>query len=124
MGLSAAIDYLNAIGMENISQWEHELLLYATEKLEQIPALRIIGTAAHKSAIISFVVEGAHYADIGMLMDLKGIALRTGRHCAQPTMAFFGVPGTVRLSFAFYNTKAEIDWFVSALKAALPALIL
>lgn len=117
MGLGAAIDYLQTIGLENIQNWEHELLAYATGQLEQIPGLKIIGQAAQKGALISFSVEGMHPLDIGTFLDLKGIAIRTGHHCAQPVMQFFNVPATARASFAFYNTKEEIDVFAVALQS-------
>ena len=116
IGLGAAIDYIQAVGLDNIQQWEHELLTYATTQLEQIPGLRIIGQAAEKGALISFVLEGIHALDVGTLLDLKGIAVRTGHHCAQPVMTFFNVPATARASFAFYNTKEEIDALASSLE--------
>jgi cysteine desulfurase/selenocysteine lyase len=109
MGLGAAIDYLQNIGMDRIQTYENSLLEYATTKLMQIPDLRIIGQAANKGALISFVIEGIHALDIGTFLDLKGIAIRTGHHCAQPVMKFFNVPATARASFAFYNTREEID---------------
>lgn len=115
-GIGAAIDYISQIGMENIQRHEHDLLEYATKAMQQIPGLRIIGTAANKGAIISFLVEGTHPLDLGTMLDLRGVAVRTGHHCAQPVMRHFGVQGTARASFAFYNTKSEIDYFVSALK--------
>ncbi len=116
MGLGAAIDYIQALGIENIQQWEHELLMHATAQLEQIPGLRIIGQAQDKGALISFVVDGVHALDIGTFLDLKGIAVRTGHHCAQPVMRFFNVPATARASFAFYNTKEEIDYLATSLR--------
>lgn len=115
LGLGAAIEYLQTAGLDQIQQWEHELLTYATEGLQTIEGLRLIGTAAEKSAILSFVVDGAHPLDIGTMLDLQGIAIRTGHHCAQPTMRHFGVSATARASFALYNTKSEIDTFVAAL---------
>ncbi len=120
--LGTAIDYLNEIGFEAIAAYEHELLEYATQKLEQIEGLRIIGTAEHKTSVISFNVGNIHPYDIGTIVDKLGIAVRTGHHCAQPVMDFFGVPGTVRASFAFYNTKEEIDIFVEALQKAVMML--
>ncbi len=116
MGLGVALDYIQALGLESIQQWERELVVYATDQLEQIPGLTIIGQAAEKGALISFVVEGVHSLDIGTLLDLKGIAIRTGHHCAQPVMRFFNVPSTARASFACYNTKEEIDYFVASLR--------
>jgi cysteine desulfurase/selenocysteine lyase len=115
IGLAAAIDYLTNIGMDRIAAYEHELLVYATQKLSQIPGLRIIGTAERKAAVISFVLEGIHPHDIGTIVDTEGVALRTGHHCAMPVMDFFKVPATARASFAFYNTFAEVDQLVAAL---------
>ena len=115
MGLGAAIDYIQALGMDAIEAWEHELLLYGTAKLEQIPKLKIIGQAEKKGALISFVIDGIHSLDIGGLLDLKGIAVRTGHHCAQPVMRFFNVPSTARASFACYNTKEEVDYLADSL---------
>ena len=109
MGLSSAIDYLTETGLEKISAYEHDLLYYATGLLEGIPGLRIIGTAARKAAIISFVMNQAHPHDVGTILDTEGIAVRAGHHCAQPTMDRFNVPATTRASFSFYNTFAEID---------------
>lgn len=122
MGLGAAIDYIQAVGLEAIQEWEHELLVYATAKLEQIPGLRIIGQAKEKGALISFVIEGIHSLDIGSFLDLKGIAIRTGHHCAQPVMRFFNVPTTSRASFACYNTKEEVDYLADALHAIVRKL--
>ena len=116
IGLGAALDYLKGVGMENIYKWEHQLLDYATPLLQQINGLRIIGTAKEKSGIISFFIEGIHPLDIGTMLDLRGVAIRTGHHCAQPTMRHFGIPATARASFGLYNTKEEIDVFVKALK--------
>jgi cysteine desulfurase/selenocysteine lyase len=115
IGLGAAVDYLQAIGMDAIEAREQELLAYATGALAAVPGLRIIGTAAEKAAVISFLVEGAHGHDLATLLDLEGIAVRSGHHCAHPLMAFFGVPATCRASLAFYNTFAEIDALVAAL---------
>ena len=116
--LGTAIDYLNAIGFENIAHYEHELLEYATEKLLEIEGLKIFGTAKEKTSVISFNIEGVHPYDIGTIIDKLGIAVRTGHHCAQPIMDFYKIPGTIRASFAFYNTKEEIDIFVEAVKKA------
>ena len=115
IGLAVALDYINALGLENIAAYEHELLEYATEKLSAIHNLRIIGTAKEKASVISFVVEGIHPLDIGILLDAQGIAVRTGHHCTQPIMAHYQIPGTVRASFSFYNTKDEIDVFAKAI---------
>jgi cysteine desulfurase / selenocysteine lyase len=122
IALGAAIDYLNGIGMENIQTWGHELLEYATKQMSAIQNLLIIGTAAQKGAIISFVVDGIHPLDLGTLLDLQGIAIRTGHHCAQPTMRHFNVNGTARASFYLYNTKEEIDHFVSCLNDCIKML--
>ncbi len=119
----AAVDYMNALGFANISNYEHELLVYATEALLKIEGLKIYGTAKEKTSVISFNIEGIHPYDIGTILDKMGIAVRTGHHCAQPIMDFYGIPGTVRASFAFYNTKVEIDTFVMALNKAKMMLI-
>lgn len=116
--LGTAIDYLNEIGFDNIAGYEQELLDYATEKLLQIEGLRIYGTGEHKASVISFNIEGIHPYDIGTIVDKLGVAVRTGHHCAQPIMQYFNIPGTIRASFAFYNTKEEIDIFVEAVKKA------
>jgi cysteine desulfurase/selenocysteine lyase len=115
IGLAAALDYINTLGIENIAVYEQELLEYATEKLSAIHNLRIIGTAKEKASVISFVVEDIHPLDIGILLDAQGIAVRTGHHCTQPIMAHYQIPGTVRASFSFYNTKDEIDVFAKAI---------
>ena len=115
IGLGAAVDYLEAIGMENIHQREQALLAYATHALKQIEGLRIFGEAGEKAAVISFQVEGAHSHDLATLLDLEGIAVRSGQHCAHPLMQFFGVAATCRASFAFYNTEQEIDSLVAAI---------
>jgi len=116
--LGTAIDYMNAIGFDNIAAYEHELLLYGTKKLQEIEGLKIFGTSENKTSVISFNIEGIHPYDIGTIIDKLGIAVRTGHHCAQPIMNFFNIPGTIRASFAFYNTKEEIDIFVEAVKKA------
>ena len=112
--LGTAIDYLNEVGFENIQAYEHELLEYATSKLLEIEGLRIFGTAKEKTSVISFNIDGIHPYDIGTIIDKLGIAVRTGHHCAQPIMDFYKIPGTIRASFAFYNSKEEIDIFVEA----------
>jgi cysteine desulfurase / selenocysteine lyase len=109
IGLGAAIEYLNEIGMENVTRHEHELLAYATEKVSVIPGVTLVGTAREKAGVLSFVMEGVHPHDIGTILDQEGIAIRTGHHCAQPVMERFGIPATARASFALYNTKEEID---------------
>lgn len=116
IGLGAAIDYLNHVGLQNIHRWEQDLLEYATQQLKTIEGVKIIGTAKNKGAIISFIVEGIHPLDIGSLLDAQGIAIRTGHHCSHPTMDRFKVPGTARISFGLYNTREEIDSFISCLK--------
>jgi cysteine desulfurase/selenocysteine lyase len=108
-GLDAALAYVNRIGLANIASYEHALLSYATEAIQQIPGVQIIGTAREKAGVISFVVDGIHAHDVGTILDHEGIAVRTGHHCAQPVMDRFGVPATVRASLAFYNTKWEIN---------------
>lgn len=119
IGLGAAIDYLQEIGMVKIAEYESFLLAYATEALNKVKGLRILGTAAHKGAIISFVVEGVHPLDIATMLDCRGFALRSGHHCSQPTMQRFGVSATCRISFGVYNTQEDIDQFVYHLKSIL-----
>jgi cysteine desulfurase/selenocysteine lyase len=116
--LGTAIDYMNAIGFDNIAAYEQELLEYGTKRLQEIEGLTIFGTSENKASVISFNIEGIHPYDIGTIIDKLGIAVRTGHHCAQPIMNFFNIPGTIRASFAFYNTKEEIDIFVEAVKKA------
>jgi cysteine desulfurase / selenocysteine lyase len=118
IAFGAALDYMNRIGFDRIAAYEHELLEYATEKLLEIEGLRIYGTSAEKTAVISFNIGEIHPYDIGTIIDKLGIAVRTGHHCAQPIMDYYKIPGTVRASFAFYNTKEEIDSFVAAVKRA------
>jgi cysteine desulfurase / selenocysteine lyase len=120
--LAKAIDYINKTGLDAIANHEHNLLLFATEKIEKINGLRIIGTALHKTSVLSFVVENIHPSDIGILLDKQGIAVRTGHHCTQPLIDFYKIPGTVRASFSFYNTFEEIDIFVKALNKAIGML--
>ncbi|HNX56344.1 MAG TPA: cysteine desulfurase, partial [Prolixibacteraceae bacterium] len=119
IAFGAAIDYINSIGLENLAIWEHELLEYATSKLLAIPGLKIYGTQALKSGVISFNVDGVHFFDLGTMLDKFGIAVRTGHHCADPLMDHFSIQGTVRASFAVYNTKEEIDQFIEALKKVI-----
>ncbi len=116
VGLAAAIDYVNSIGLKNIAQYEHELLSYATEKLSAIPNIRFFGTAKEKASVISFLIGDIHPFDIGTMLDKMGIAVRTGHHCAQPLMQYYNIPGTIRASFAIYNTKAEIDQLAEGTK--------
>ncbi len=122
IGLAAAIDYVNSIGLENIQEYEKELLHYATEKLSTIKGIKIIGNANEKASVISFVIDGIHPLDIGTILDKQGIAVRTGHHCTQPLMDFYSIPGTVRASFAFYNTKEEIDLLVAGIEKAIKML--
>ena len=109
IGLGAAIDYLNSIDRQKAAEHEHELLLYATERLKKIEGVRIIGTAREKMSVLSFVIDDIHPHDIGTILDQEGIAIRAGHHCAQPVMQRFNIPATARASFAFYNTKEEVD---------------
>ena len=115
VGLGAAIDYVTALGMDNIAAYEQELLAYGTERLSEIGPLRLIGTARDKGSILSFVMENAHPHDVGTILDAEGVAVRTGHHCAQPLMERYGIPATARASLAFYNTKEEIDALVRGL---------
>lgn len=121
--LSAAIDYINELGIDNIKAYEDELLAYATSKIMEIPGVQLIGEAAQKSSVLSFVVDGVHPYDIGVILDKLGIAVRTGHHCAQPVMDQFGIPGTVRASLAVYNTKEDIDNFIAGLNRAVNMLV-
>ena len=109
IALGTAIKYIQEIGIENVKNYETELLNYATEKLSAIEGLKIYGTAKQKSSVISFLLEGIHPYDVGVILDNMGIAIRTGHHCAQPVMDHYNIPGTCRASFAFYNTKEEVD---------------
>lgn len=122
IGLGAAIDYILGIGIDNIHRYEQELLKYATDAISSINGLRIIGTAKEKGAILSFVATGVHPLDIGTMLDLRGIAIRTGHHCAQPVMNHFNIPSTARASLAFYNNKEEIDHFIEALNDVIKIL--
>ena len=122
IGLAAAIDYLENIGMARIAAYEHELLTYATERLSALPGLRVIGTAANKAAVVSFTFEGIHPHDIGTILDTEGVAIRTGHHCAMPVMDFYKIPATARASMSFYNTFEEIDRLVAALEQARKVL--
>lgn len=121
IAFGAAIDYVNNIGLENIAAYENELLKYGTEKISELAGIKIFGTS-DKTSVISFNVDGIHPYDIGSILDKLGVAVRTGHHCAQPIMEFYRIPGTVRASFAFYNTKEEIDIFIEALKKAIVML--
>ncbi len=118
IAFGAALDYLNTIGLEAIEDYEHDLLIYATERLTAIEGVKIYGTSKNKTAVISFNIQGMHPYDMGTLLDKMGIAVRTGHHCAQPVMDYYKIPGTIRASFSFYNTKEEIDQFIKAVKKA------
>ena len=118
IAFGAAVDYMNAIGFDAISAYENELLHYATEQLLGVDGLKIYGTSKQKTSVISFNIKGIHAYDLGTIVDKLGIAIRTGQHCTQPIMDFYGISGTARASFAFYNTKAEIDQFVTAVQKA------
>ena len=120
--LGTAFEYLDGLDFDAIEKHEKELLDYATAELSKIPNIKFYGEAEHKASVISFLVEGTHPYDVGTLLDKMGIAVRTGHHCTQPIMSFYQIPGTIRASFAFYNTKEEIDYFVNALKRILSML--
>jgi cysteine desulfurase/selenocysteine lyase len=120
--LGAAVDYINSIGLDNIHQYEFALLEYAREKLSAIPGVRFIGTAQNKASVLAFIIENLHAFDIGTILDQLGIAVRTGHHCTQPLMDFYCIPGTVRASFAFYNTRDEVDAFIDGVKKAVNML--
>lgn len=119
IGLGAAIDYINALDFAAAAAYEHELLEYATERLADIPGVEIIGTAAEKASVLSFTIDGIHPHDIGTILDQQGIAIRAGHHCAQPVMQFFDVPATARASFAFYNTRDEVDKLADAVQKVI-----
>jgi cysteine desulfurase / selenocysteine lyase len=119
VGLGVAVEYLTGLGLEKVGRYEEELLAYAEESLSQLPEVTIVGTAARKAGAVSFVVDDIHPHDLGTILDQQGIAIRTGHHCAQPAMDFFGVPATARASLAFYNTKGEIDCLVRGLRRAM-----
>jgi len=122
IGLGAAIDYVNNIGLQNIAQQENDLLHYATQQLKTINGIRFIGEATHKTSVISFLIDDLHPFDVGTILDQLGIAVRTGHHCTQPLMDFYQIPGTIRASFSFYNTKEEVDSLVEGLKKAIQML--
>jgi cysteine desulfurase/selenocysteine lyase len=119
IGLGAAIDYLNSIDFAAAARYEHELLEYATEKLSNIEGVRIIGTAREKASVLSFTIENVHPHDIGTILDQSGVAVRAGHHCAQPVMQFFQVPATARASFAFYNTREEVDVLADSIQKVI-----
>lgn len=122
IALGAAIDYWNTLDRSAAADWEQELMLYATEKIKTIKGVRLIGTAAEKASVVSFIIEGVNALDAGMYLDTKGVAVRTGHHCTEPVMTRFGIPGTLRASFMFYNTKEEIDVFTEQLAKAVSFL--
>lgn len=119
IGLGAAIDYINSVDFEAAARYEHELLEYATARLADIPGVTIVGTAANKASVLSFTIEGVHPHDIGTILDQQGIAVRAGHHCAQPVMQFFDKPATARASFAFYNTREEVDKLADAVQKVI-----
>lgn len=123
IGLAAGLDYISAIGIPAIAEYEHDLLAYATEKMLEIDGLRIIGSAEHKASILSFEINGVHASDLGTLLDHQGVAIRVGHHCAMPVMEFFGVSATTRASLAFYNNQDDIDRLVAAVKKAVSMLV-
>lgn len=116
VALAAALDYVDGIGLDVIADYENQLLAYATDQFQQIPGMHVYGNARHKSAVLSFLVEGIHHYDMGLLLDKLGIAVRTGHHCAQPLMQALGIEGTVRASFSFYNTMEEVDQLVAGIR--------
>ena len=119
IGLGAAIDYLNHIGLDKIAAYEQELLNYATERIAVIPGVRILGNAREKASVLSFTLDGIHPHDIGTILDQEGIAIRAGHHCAQPVMDRYGVAATARVSFAFYNTREEVDVLIDGLRKVM-----
>ncbi|MCS7018193.1 MAG: cysteine desulfurase [Cytophagales bacterium] len=123
VAMKAAIDYMQGIGQQAIAQHEQNLLQYAVDSISSVPGIRLVGTAKQKASVLSFLIEGVHPMDVGMLLDAKGIAVRTGNHCAMPLMERLGIPGTVRASFAVYNTEAEIDTFAKELRRAADILL-
>jgi cysteine desulfurase/selenocysteine lyase len=123
VAFKAALDFVTNLGKENIARHENALLTYATEKLQQIPGVTVIGRAAHKAGVLSFVIKGVHPQDMGIMLDNNGIAVRTGHHCAQPLMACYKIPGTIRASFAVYNTFEEVDALIAGINKALRVLL-
>jgi cysteine desulfurase/selenocysteine lyase len=122
VALKAALDFVSSVGKKQIRAHEDQLLKTATAKLEALDGLTIIGKAAHKVSVASFVIDGIHPSDIGVLLDNQGVAVRTGHHCTQPLMSRFGIPGTIRASFAMYNTEEEVDVLIDGLKKAIKLL--
>lgn len=123
IGLGAALNYINEVGLDVIAAYENELMIYAAEKLKQLPGVKIYGDVKQKAAVISFNVSNVHPFDVGTILDKQGVAVRTGHHCTQPLMQHFNIPGTIRASFSFYNTKQEIDVFISAVEKAIKMLV-
>ena len=119
LGFASALDYVSSVGMERIAAYEHDLLDYAVEAISEIRDVKLIGTAKKRAAVLSFVVRDIHPHDLGTILDQQGVAVRTGHHCAQPVMERFGVPATVRASFAFYNTREEVDALVAGVRRAI-----
>ena len=122
IGLGVALEYIKQIGMKDIIEYEDRLMDYATERLQAIEGVRIFGNSENKSSCISFLVEGIHHLDLGTMLDMQGVAIRTGHHCAEPVMRRYGIEGTDRISFAMYNTIEEIDNFIICLKKAISML--
>ena len=118
IGLGAAVEYVSGVDLDRIRDYEHELLQYATQAAASVPGLRLIGTAAEKAGILSFVLDGIHPHDLGTILDHDGVAIRAGHHCAMPVMERYGVPATARASFAFYNTAAEVDTLIAGIDKA------
>jgi cysteine desulfurase/selenocysteine lyase len=118
VGLAAAMDYLEGLGLERVAAHEQHLLELATAELARMPQIELVGTAAHKAAVLSFIMQGVHAHDLGTILDADGVAVRTGHHCAMPVMTFFGVPATARASFACYNTEQDVERLVRALARA------
>jgi cysteine desulfurase/selenocysteine lyase len=118
VGLGAAIQYLESLGMDRVAAWEHELLAYLTERLSEVPGIRLIGTARQKASVQSFLLDDIHPHDLGTIVDHQGVAIRTGHHCAMPVMDFFGIAGTARASLALYNNRDDIDRLVASLAKA------
>ena len=116
IGLGAALNYISSLGLSDIAEYEHDLLSYATKKLNELGDIKIYGNSVHKSSILSFLVNNIHYSDTGMVIDKLGVAVRTGTRCAQPLMQRYGIEGTVRASLAMYNTKEEIDLLCAAIQ--------
>jgi cysteine desulfurase / selenocysteine lyase len=116
VGMAAAMDYIEGLGIEKIAAHEHKLLQLATRELERIPGIEIIGTAAHKAAVLSFTLKGVHPHDLGTILDTEGVAVRTGHHCAQPVMTFFGIPATARATFGVYNTERDVASLVAGIE--------